>query len=165
MAVGIVLQRLAGGVAHIGILSTVHGHIHIGVVIDGDAPLVFLPRLAAQVVLILQSIGAEHSLRGIVEHVAAYGTHLVWTQCLPVVVAFGGVLHHLYFRQVAAVGKGLVANHEVERKRGILGVGAGVLEVECLQLRAALEGHGSDAAQKRMVAHETRQVAVYHGTV
>ena len=137
----------------------------MGVVIHDDAVLVVLPRRTCKVVLIFRGIGAEVGLRRTAQCVTCYAAYLAGLQSLPVVGATGGVLHHLYFRQVGAVGKGIVAYREVKLCRSIIGSGIRILEVEGLQFRAAVEGMGGDAGRQRMVVEIARQVVVYLRTV
>jgi len=77
-----------------------------------------------------------------------------------VVGALGGVLHQVHLLQMRRIGKGLVANEEVELAVGIVGLGISVLEVDALHLRLAskaLIGHTAQMGVTGEVAHQVVQ--------
>ena len=142
------------------VLHTLNGEILSGGLIDDETATVILPCVAAEESLILLSLSADFQIGATREGIVGYVERLRRLEALPVVVAPGGVLHHLQFLEVRATLKSAFANEEVKVEQCIVIVSVGILEIHRLKLTAIAEGMRSDESQMGMITPVTHQVVV-----
>ena len=143
------------------VLHAVDGEVLRRGLVDDEPSAVGLPRGRGEVALVFAVVDADAQLVAAREGIVGHADDLCGAECLPVVAATGGVLHHLHLPEVGAAREGSFADVEVERQQRVVVVGVGVLEIERLELLAVLEGVGRNHAEMGVGAPVAHQVVVY----